>query len=226
VKKIKKMANLMANTSRVTALSALSAVTLLATPSLHAAKFGVTLVDATGQPVSGAAVCIGLAGSYSQFGSAHTDENGFAILDVPTAPTVVTISKNNFNSIRVTEPARNFNLIKKIQLTPGSQNVRCEVDDFEASASSVKIGNVLVSESAFSTVLRPNVSGEPTEYRVSRIPSFTASSWQRFESTIALSTRLSEEDEVFLQMRRFKGSGSSWIEARSEVVSVQLPAFR
>jgi len=207
----------MANTSRVTALSALSAVTLLATPSLHAAKFGVTLVDATGQPVSGAAVCIGLAGSYSQFGSAHTDENGFAILDVPTAPTVVTI---------LTEPARNFNLIKKIQLTPGSQNVRCEVDDFEASASSVKIGNVLVSESAFSTVLRPNVSGEPTEYRVSRIPSFTASSWQRFESTIALSTRLSEEDEVFLQMRRFKGSGSSWIEARSEVVSVQLPAFR
>jgi len=215
----------MANTTRVTVLSALSAATLLAAPSLHAAKLGVTVVDTTGQPVSGAAVCVGLAGSYSQFGSAHTDENGFAILEVPSAPTVVTISKNNFDSIRVTEPARTFNLIKKIQLTRGNQNIRCEADGLESSASSVRIGNVLVSESAFSTVLRPNVSGQPTEYRVSRTPSFTASSWQRFESTIALSTRLSEEDEVFLQMRRFMGTANNWIEARSEVVSIQLPAF-
>jgi len=224
--KIKKMTNKLSTSCRVALLTACSTALLMTTPSIHAAQFGVSVIDSAGQPVSGASVCLGIHGKYAQYGSARTDENGQVLMDVPRVPMILTISKNSFSSVRTSEPARGFNLIKQIELSKGHPNVLCQAGSPPVSESSVRIGNVLVSESTFSTVLEPTVSGEPTQYRVSRSPSFTGSKWQRFESTIALSTRLSEENEVYLQMRRYKGTSKSWIEARSEVVSVRLPEFQ
>jgi len=221
------MTNKVSIASRIAVLTAFSGAILLASPaSVYAAQFGVSVIDSAGQPVSGADVCLGIHGKYSQYGAARTDEKGQVLMEVPRVPMVVTISKNRYTSVRMNEPARGFNLIKRVELDKGHPNVLCRVGSPPVSTSSVRIGNVLVSESAFSTVLMPTVSGEPTQYRVSRSPSFTGSKWRRFESSIALSTSLSEENEVYLQMRRYKGSGKSWIEARSEVVSVRLPEFQ
>ena len=201
------------------------ACALLASTS-HAAKFGVKVIDDRGQAVAGAAVCFGLPGSYQQFGVLTTDASGLAMMDVPNVPLVVTITKTRFSSMRVNEPARGFNLIKEMTLSEGTPGPRCKTDNVVADNSMIKIANVDVMEGAFSTTLTPRVAGEPTQYRVSQTPSFSGAKWQRFESSIALTSNMASEEEIYLQMRRYTGTSQSWIEARSEVVTVKLPVFQ
>ena len=211
---------------RALVFGTLSLLGTVVTLSANAATFGVKVVDDRGQPIPGAAVCVGLPGNYKQFGAQLTDESGLAMVDVPNVPLVVTISKTRFSAMRVNEPARGFNLLKEITLSEGNPGPRCNAGQTIADNSSIKIGAVEVTESAYSTTLTPSVEGEATQYRVSRTPSFTGAKWQRFQSSIALTASLSDEDEVYLQLRRYSGSSKAWIEARSAIVAVKLPAYQ
>ena len=77
--------------------AALIAAALGASAGAQAARFGVRVVDAFGEPVAGASVCVGLEGNYRQFGTAFTDADGLAdMLEVPNVPLVVTVSKTRF----------------------------------------------------------------------------------------------------------------------------------
>ena len=58
--------------------------------SAHAAKFGVRVVTPEGQPIAGAAVCIGTAGDYKKFAALFTSVDGDVQVDVPPVPLVVT----------------------------------------------------------------------------------------------------------------------------------------
>lgn len=193
----------------------------------HASQFGVRVVDDAGQPVPGASVCVGLPGNFKQFGALFTDAEGRAVVEVPNVPLVVTVSRTRFSGIRMNEPARGFNLVKEVILSEGIPGPRCRAGSTLAdNESSVRIANVDVVEVADSTMLMPRVTGEPSHYRVSHSEGFYDAKWQRYDDSIALSPTLTGQAEVFLQMRRLEGTKRGWIEARSKVVTVQLPTVR
>jgi len=217
--------NKLKTTALPSILSALSLMALVASTPVSAAKYGVKVIDESGQALEGVAVCIGMHGNYGQFGSMVTDASGIAMLEVPNTPFVLTVSKKHIGSVRVNEPARGFNLVKEVTLGQGFTSAACNVEASKNSESSIRISDIQVNDSAFATTLQPQVEGSPTEYRVSKTNTFAGAKWQRFDTTIPLSANLSEEDEVFVQMRRFMGDKKSWIEARSDVVNVKLPTF-
>lgn len=191
----------------------------------EAARFGVRVIDAGGEPVAGASVCVGLEGNYRQFGTAFTDADGVAaLLDVPNVPFIVTVSKSRFAGVRRSEPAQNYDLVREITLESGRPGPRCKAGSTVAEIpSSIRVSRIDVLASATMTLLTPAVSGEPSHYRVASDESFAGADWQRFERDIALPGSLAEEPSVYLQLRRFAGSSRGWLEARSDVVAVQLP---
>lgn len=191
-----------------------------------AAQFGVRVVDAVGEPVAGASVCFGLPGSYRQFGAVFTDNDGQAVTDVPNIPFVVTVSKTRFSGIRINEPGRGFNLIKEVTLSEGTPGPRCKAGSTlaEVEPSSIVVDRVEVVEEDKARRLRPTASGQPTEYRVSSTPAdIEFGNWSELDDTILLPRAMAGEAEVYLQLRRYEGKETAWLEARSRVVKVFLP---
>lgn len=207
-------------------------VALAGVNTSHAAKFGVKVVSENGKPLAGIAVCIGTHGNYKQFGAVFTSPSGDAMVDVPNVPLIVTISKNRFTAIRITEPARNFNLIKEIKLKEGVPGPRCRAGStmvkgkagFGNHKHAVRIDDVHVKDSVFSVTLETSVIGDPSHYRVSESPNFDNTDWLDFESEIDLQGAMVYSKNVFLQLRKYKELGGGWVEARSNVVTVDLPA--
>lgn len=194
-----------------------------ATSSVHAGQFGVRVVDQTGEPVAGAAVCVGLEGNYKQFGAVFTDLNGeVPMLEVPNVPLVLTISKTRFTGIRLMEPSRDYNLIKEVRLRNGLPGPRCRAESSLASAPAIRVGNIEVTDSGANTTLTPTVTGDPSHYRVSQSDQFSDTNWERFKRVIALSNALSDQESVYLQLRKIQGTSNSWLESRSEIINVPL----
>ncbi|MBX2880491.1 MAG: Ig-like domain-containing protein [Granulosicoccus sp.] len=202
---------------------------VLASPDVFASKFGVRVIDDKGNPVSGASVCFGLPGNYSQFGSSFTDSDGNALSEVPNVPFVVTVSKTRFSGMRINEPARNFNLIKQVTLSDGVPGPRCRAGSTlaESNQSAVMIADVAIDAvPGRSVVLTPKASGEPTEYRLSTNPDIASTDWLVLDKNIVLGNSFANSDEVYLQLRRFEGIRNGWISAVSDVVKVYLPVTR
>jgi len=193
--------------------------------SAQAAKFGVRVLDDGGQPVPGASVCIGLEGNYRQFGTAFTDLEGRAeLVEVPNMPFVVTVSKTRFTGTRLSQPAHGYDLVRDVVLAEGLPGPRCKAgSSMAANPPVIDVRGVDVLDDDAATTLRPSVSGAPSEYRLAADDSFEGAAWQRFERSIAVPDSLSGERAVFLQLRRLEGSSRSWLEARSDVVTIELP---
>jgi len=209
--------------TRLGALALVTAMGLVA-PSAHAATFGVRVVDNAGTPIAGAAVCVGLQGNYKQFGALFTDSTGTATVEVPNIPIIVTVSKNRSAGVRMSEPARGFNLIKQVKLIDGIPGPRCRAGSSLADAPGVEevlIDDVAVRTGVFATTLSTIVRGNPSHYRVSESEDFGDAKWRRFSNTISLDDYNGTE-KVYLQMRRLEGTAKSWLEARSDVFTVTL----
>lgn len=193
--------------------------------SATAAQFGVRIVDASGEPVAGASVCFGLPGSYRQFGALFTDTDGQAMTDVPNIPFVVTVSKTRFSGIRLNEPGRGFNLIKQITLSEGTPGPRCKAGSTlaDTNPSSIVVGHVEVLTDGQVPQLIPIATGEPTEYRVSDTPDIDFARWSSLNEVIQLPGAMASASEVYLQLRRYVGTQTGWLEARSSIVKVFLP---
>lgn len=208
-----------------TRLSALALAVVVASlaPSAQAAVFGVRVVDDTGAPVAGAAVCVGLEGNYKQFGAMFTDSTGTAKVDVPNVPLLVTVSKDRTAGIRMSEPARGYNLIKQVRLLEGVPGPRCRAGSSLATpgVEQILIDNVAVREGVYSTTINTSVRGNPSHYRVSDSEDFGDAKWRRFSATITTSD-YPEAEVLFLQMRRLEGTPKSWLEARSDVIEVRM----
>jgi len=204
-----------------------AALTLgLSASAAQAGSFGVQVVDAAGDAVAGASVCIGLPGNYSQFGALFTDAQGRASAEVPNVPLVVTVSKTRFAAVRMTEPARGFNLIKQVVLSDGAQpGPRCRTDSsLAAPGIGLSVDAVAVQRTDGVVRLDASTSGSPTHYRLSRSAGFEGSSWQAFDALIAVPAALEGAGEIYLQLRRYEGGDTGWLEARSTVVTVRLQA--
>lgn len=215
-------ARILAAMLKITAMSA-AVFCLMGMNTATASSFGVRVVDAFGQPVQGASVCIGLPGNYKQFGALFTDADGRAVVDVPNVPITVTVSKTRFSGMRMSEPARRFNFIKQVTLSEGVPGPRCRAGSVLAEESSIKVESLQVVEGVYSTLIQASASGSPNYYRVSATPEFFDADWQAFEETIALADNFTNRDVVYLQLRRYEGNSKGWIEARSKVVPVYLP---
>lgn len=202
------------------------ATALAASSSINAAQFGVRVVDDAGLPVSGASVCFGLPGSYRQFGAHFTDANGQATADLPNIPFVVTVSKTRFSGVRISEPARSFNLIKQVKMVEGQPGPRCKAGSTLADSgqSSVNITQVDVVSTANNVTLTPIATGDPTEYRLSRSTEFDSSRWRSLGDTISVPGQYVDLNEIYLQLRKYQDIGGSWLEARSKSVIVYLPS--
>lgn len=200
-------------------------VVLLSTGSVHANKFGVRVLSESGEPEPGVAVCIGTHGDYKQFGAHITSRKGDVYIDVPNVPLVVTISKNRFTGVRMTEPARYFNLLKEVRLVEGVPGPRCRADTSLADAPGHElfIAGVLVAKADRTISLTPTVDGQPTHYRVSADREFAGAQWRSYEPTFELTDRLAARAEIYLQVRKYSTANDAWLEARSQVLTVSLP---
>jgi len=190
-----------------------------------AAQFGVRVVNPDGMPVVGASVCFGLPGNYRQFGAVFTDLDGQAVAEVPNVPFVVTVSKTRFSGLRLSEPARGFNLIKQVTLAEGTPGPRCKAGSTlaDATESSIRIERIQISTDNRTTRLVPEATGEPTEYRIGDTPDFFSAPWKRFDESIQISGSLAEGEKLYLQLRRYEGNDKGWVEARSRTETVFLP---
>ncbi|MFK7892798.1 MAG: hypothetical protein AB8B63_18435 [Granulosicoccus sp.] len=199
---------------------------LLFSPASKAGQFGVQVLDDRGRPVAGASVCLGLPGNYAQFAAMFTGSDGVASADVPNVPLIVTVSKTRFSAVRLSEPARRFNIFRKVILADGgTPGPRCRAGSTLADSdnSIVRVRNVAVHDSSSGRkVLTPDAVGKPTEYRVSGTERFTDIPWATLRGSITLPSRLVENQQVYLQLRRYQGSFLSWVEARSEPYTVYL----
>lgn len=217
---------------------------LLAVGTANAAKFGVRVVSESGEPIAGAAVCIGTHGNYRQFAAQFTSITGNVTVEVPNVPLVVTVSRNRFSGIRMAEPARSFNLVKEVRLLDDVPGPRCRagstlvnngsnggddsyllgVDDIFVQTESSGIGG---TDSAMTEVAKmsliPSVTGYPSHYRLSASTSFDESQWLEFSPAIALPARLHDKKSIYMQLRRRLDKNNGWIEARSDIVSFELP---
>ena len=192
----------------------------------HAAKFGVRVVDDNGVAIAGASVCIGLQGNYKQFGATFTDARGQVMIDVPNVPLLLTVSKDRFTGMRTTEPARSFNLLKQVKLLEGVPGPRCRAGsvlaEHKPGVPTIVVTDIAIYEGVYSKTLSPTVSGEPNQYRVSTSKEFGDAKWESYANQIALAGSLSDANKVYLQMRKVRGNSKSWLEARSEVLTVRL----
>ena len=205
--------------------TALAVTALSATHTASAATFGVRVVDPQGQPVSGASVCIGLAGNYTQFGAEFTGADGIVRVDVPNVPLVVTVSKTRFAGMRIEEPARGFNLIKQVTLIDGVPGPRCRAGSILAKEGpgipQIIIENIDVDQGA-ALVLTPTVTGAPSQYRIASNSDFANANWAPYSNSIRVTGSLARQKALFLQMRHYEGSTNGWLEARSEVISITI----
>lgn len=201
---------------------ALSAISV----SAQAAQFGVRVVDANGVPVAGASVCIGMQGNYKQFGATFTDQQGRVSVDVPNVPLLVTVSKDRFTGMRTTEPARSFSLLKEVKLREGTPGPRCRAGsvlaEHKPGVGTIVVTDIAIDNGVNSKTLSPTVSGEPNQYRVGSSKDLEGVQWKRFSSQIALGGGLSGEEKVYLQMRKFAGTATAYLESRSDVMTVRL----
>jgi len=210
---------------RPTAPLVLVALSLgLACGTARAASFGVQVVDDTGRAVAGASVCIGLPGNYSQFGALFTDADGRAGTDVPNVPLVVTVSKTRFAAVRISEPARAFDLVKQVVLDAGAiPGPRCRAGSSLAQPGvGLGIDRVDVDRRGERIRLSASVSGAPTHYRLFASEDFPAGEWRPYEPIMTLPDTLSGASEVYLQLRRYEGGERGWLEALSAVRPVRL----
>jgi len=171
-------------------------------------------------------VCIGLQGNYKRYAATFTDGQGKVMVDVPNVPLMVTVSKDRFTGMRITEPARSFNLVKQVRLREGVPGPRCRAGSSMAenkpSVPTIVITDIAIYENTGAKTLSPTVSGDANQYRVSASKDFEGAAWKKYASQIALSGALLDNEKVYLQMRNFSGNSKGWLEARSEILTVRL----
>jgi len=205
--------------------AAIAAMLMVATGAAHAAKFGVKVVSADGTPIAGAAVCIGTHGNYKQFAAVFTSADGDVIVDVPPVPLLVTVSKSRFSAVRLSEPARRYNLVKTIKLQDGIPGPRCKADSSMADAGVTSggpsISSVGIRDKAFNVSLMPRVSGGVNRYRIATSRSMKNASWENFTSEIVVDPRMLGKT-VYLQVAKVVQQQGASIEAHSNVVEVNL----
>ena len=208
----------------MSALYVVAALMCLLGTSAHAAKFGIRVVSPDGQPIAGAAVCIGTAGDYKKFAALFTSVDGDVQVDVPPVPLVVTVSKTRFAGTRLSEPARNYSLVKIVELQDGIPGPRCKAGSTYVDASEgndLRIRDVAVRDNAVNVQLVPELNNSANHYRLASSNKLDNLGWRKLPSAIAVDQNLLG-GKVYLQVARIASVKGGRIEAHSNVMPVDL----
>ena len=200
-------------------------------PAAQAGDLGVRVhVRPQGQPLGGAAVCLGTGANPAQMGAITTGPGGLARFeDVPAAPLVLTVSKPGFRG--VSRPVRTTSGSRQllVSLARGGGGPVCPSPEPLAARGAVRVLDLglKVVESAGGTpviVLEPRLAGRPNQYRIAGDPDFTGAPWQALEDTLRWRPQASGPSApLYFQVRRHLDEAGVVLEARSPPVAARIP---
>ncbi len=196
---------------------------LISASRANAASFGVRVVDEFGKPVSGAAVCIGTRGKTNQFGSYLTSASGDVVVDdLPLVPLSVIVSKKEYQGVQLLQPIRNWNLVTQVTLLMHGAGPVCDHQIVETApeSRSLTIDSLYADRRGSSYTISSEVSGKPSHYRVSDRKDFQGARWLPYNDQVKYWGK--SNGTLYFQVKRFSGSKSNWLEAKSTIVEVAV----
>lgn len=195
---------------------------------VEAADLRVRIFERSGKaPLEGASVCLGTSANITQFGSRHTDSNGFVVFsEVPRAPLVVTASMRGHKGEQKSLVTSTMEQLLVISLPTGGGGPECTSGEKAAVAGSggLMILNFGINKGAGvsgsrQVVLNHSVNGRTTHYRASEQQDFSGARWLPY--TDAPGFELSpgtDKKVVYLQVRRYSEINGADIQTLSPVV--------
>ena len=183
----------------------------------------------TGEPISGAAVCLGTAARSDQFGAGRADDKGLVRFEaLPRNPLVLTVSGTGFQGRTQQLGALYQSRVLELKIAPGGGGPQCSVPPEPAVAStssglSIKSLSVRADpeSEANGVLVSVSVSGEANQIRVSEQPDFGGASWQALQLPLAYTLSQGKgKKQLYVQVRRFAGAEGASMEVVSQIQKV------
>lgn len=197
---------------------------LIGASRAEAADFGVRVVDEYGQPLAGAAVCLGTAAQVDQFGTFVTSPDGHVLLnDAPRVPLNIVVSKKDYQGVRFVEPVRTFNMLTEVTLLLDGEGPVChspELAQQEEDKRHLSIANLFASKNGSVYTIQSEIDGEPSHYRISTRKDFKDAKWLPYNKRVKFWGQT--DGDLFYQVKRFSGGKKGWLEARSHVANIAV----
>lgn len=197
---------------------------LIGASRAEAADFGVRVVDEFGQPLAGAAVCLGTGAQVDQFGTFVTSPDGHVLLnDAPRIPLTIVISKKDYQGVQFIESVRSFNMVTEVTLLLDGTGPVChspELAQQEEEKRHLSIANLFASKNGSVYTIQSDIDGEPSHYRISTRKDFKDAKWLPYNKRVKFWGQT--DGDLFYQVKRFTGGKKGWLEARSHVASIAV----
>ncbi len=189
------------------------------------ASLDIQVMDvATGEALSGAAVCLGTAAAGSQFGSLVTNERGVArFRSVPASPLQVTVSRPGYQAERrelgpLFEPRM---LVLKLESGWRKEPVCAGLSASTEATGRLKITGLDAAALMPGAVqVRTQVQGDAGQIRVSASPDFFGASWQPYETSV--NYPLGHARQLYVQVRRYTEIDGATLQSVSPVATVRV----
>ncbi len=202
----------------------IAAALLAVGQSAVAANITVRVVDAqTLEPVSGAAVCLGLKGQPQAFGALRTDAAGEVMYgDTPHRNFILSVAGNGSGSYAREQTPRNFDIIYYVALDKREFSTDClapvkhNLGQGKSALDLLSIDVKSHSHHAGTVDVATRVSGvEPTHIRVSTSADFKGSSWKAYRHVTRHDINRVAAKDLYVQVKRLLDSDGNTIEAVS-----------
>lgn len=182
----------------------------------------------SGDPIVGAAVCLGTAAKSDQFGARRTNADGVArFKDVPPNSLLITASKRGVQGAQQLLEPVSQNRIVVVKVASGGGGPECNAPAATATATSgagLTIERVTISDAPQGgnggVLVSLKVSGKANQVRASEQPDFAAADWQAFRSPLPLTVSPGTgEKQLYVQVRHH-------VQAEGAVIEVVSPVER
>jgi len=179
----------------------------------------------SGDPVSDAAVCLGITARPDQFGAMRSDKNGvvrFENLSQRPVAMLTTVSKSGFRGLQQRLEPLYQSRVLIIKLASGGGGPQCDAQQAQAqgdSESGLVIERISVKADAMAgrVLVSVRVSGAANQIRISEKSDFDGASWQKLEPAVVYTTSQGKGvKQIYVQVRRQASTKGASIEVVSE----------
>ncbi|MFQ5643709.1 MAG: hypothetical protein ACE5FQ_08415 [Thiogranum sp.] len=179
----------------------------------------------SGQPVSDAAVCLGITARPDQFGAMRSDRDGvvrFENLSQRPVAMLTTVSKPGYQGRQqLLEPLYQSRILI-IKVVSGGGGPQCDAPPAAAredSGSGLVIERITVKPDAVAgqVLVSVQASGEANQIRISEQPDFAGAGWQALAPAVAYTTSKGKGvKQIYVQVRRQASTEGASIEVVSK----------
>jgi hypothetical protein len=182
----------------------------------------------SGQPLQGAAVCLGTNARVDQFGAQRTDRNGVVRFnDVRPYEIVLTASRQGYQGRQqLLEPVYESRVLI-VKLVTGGGGAECAAPVAETQPASgllittIQVRRDPVATTAGGVLVSARLNGDANQIRISEQADFTGASWQPYSATVPYSMSAAAGlKTLFVQVRRVSQLQGAEIEVASPVSKV------